>query len=357
MNNNKLKVLALAICAIFTSCKSDDDNGMDNLPKGDYDNGIIISHEGNYTHGNASISYISDDYLIVENTVFNNINNTLLGDTAQSMAFSDELAYIVLNVSNKIEVVNRYTFESVATINSGLINPRYMTISNGTGYVTNWGDGGDATDDYVAIIDLASNTVTSTIPVGEGPEQILEKDYLLYVSHQGGWGVNNIISVIDTSDNNVGTIQVNDAPGAMVFDSNENLVVLCSGADQSWLTPPVETLASITRIDSNTSSIIATMEFASGEHPSLMAHDDDELFYILNGSVYELDDDASTLPTTAILDVSAVSAYGISVDDDMLYLADSDFQEESDLLIYNLDSGSLVQTFDLSIGAAKIYFN
>ncbi|KAA5823523.1 YncE family protein [Algibacter amylolyticus] len=356
MKINKLLVLALLTSIFITSCSEDsDDNPV--VPKGDYENGLIVSHEGNFGQGNASVSFVSDDFLTVENNVFSNVNGAPLGDTAQSITFSDDLAYIVLNVSNKIEVVNRYTFESVATINSGLVNPRYMTISNGKGYVTNWGDGGDSTDDFVAVIDLATNTVSNTIHVGEGPEYILEKGYMLYVSHKGGWGVNNIISVIDTTDNNVGTLEVNDAPGAMAFDSNGNLVVLCSGANQYWLTPAVETLASITRISTNNSAILDVMEFASGEHPSIMTHDDDELFYILNGEVYELEDSSDALPTTAILDVSSTSAYGISVEDDTLYVANSNFTEESDLLIYDLDSASLMETIELSIGAAKIYFN
>ncbi len=48
-----------------------------------------------------------------------------------------------------------------------------MTFANGKGYVTDWGDGGSATDDVVAIINLATNTVESSISVGEGPEQII----------------------------------------------------------------------------------------------------------------------------------------------------------------------------------------
>ncbi|MEP3838446.1 MAG: DUF5074 domain-containing protein [Algibacter sp.] len=357
MKINKLLVLALLTSIFISSCSEDSDD-TPVVPKGNYENGLLISHEGNFGQGNASVSFVSDDLLTVENNVFSNVNGSPLGDTAQSIAFSDEFAYVVLNVSNKIEVLNRYTFESVATINSGLLNPRYMTVSNGKGYVTNWGDGGDSTDDFVAIIDLDTNTVSNTIQVGEGPEYILENEYLLYVSHKGGWGVNNIISVIDISDNNVGTIEVNDAPGAMALDSNGNLVVLCSGANQYWLTPAVETLASITRISTNNSAILDVMEFAQGEHPSIMTHDDDdELFYVLNGEVYELDDSSDVLPTSAILDVSSISAYGISVDDDTLYVANSNFTEESDLLIYDLDSASLIETVELSIGAAKIYFN
>jgi hypothetical protein len=39
--------------------------------------------------------------------------------------------------------------------------------------VTNWGNGGSATDDYVAVVNLSTYLV-SKIPVVEGPERILE---------------------------------------------------------------------------------------------------------------------------------------------------------------------------------------
>ncbi len=126
MKMNKLTLLALTLGLIFTSCTSDDDPVVE--IKGDYENGILISHEGNFTSGNASVSYVSNDYSIVENSVFNNVNSRLLGDTAQSIAFNEGLAYIIVNVSQKIEVVDRYTFKSIATIDTGFNKPEIHDI-------------------------------------------------------------------------------------------------------------------------------------------------------------------------------------------------------------------------------------
>jgi hypothetical protein len=41
-------------------------------------------------------------------------------------------------VSNTIQVVNRYSFKSIATIDKDLKNPSYIVFANGKGYVTNW---------------------------------------------------------------------------------------------------------------------------------------------------------------------------------------------------------------------------
>jgi hypothetical protein len=45
-----------------------------------------------------------------------------LGDTGQDVGLYNDLAFVVLNYSNKIEVINRYTMVHVATIDSGLSN-------------------------------------------------------------------------------------------------------------------------------------------------------------------------------------------------------------------------------------------
>ncbi|WP_243652250.1 YncE family protein [Mariniflexile fucanivorans] len=350
---NKLTLLALTIGIIFTSCTNDDDPV--DVIKGEYDNGIIVLNEGGFYQGNASISYVSDDYSTVENSVFYNVNSKLLGDTAQSIAFLDDLAYIVVNVSQTIEVVNRYTFLSVATIDTGLTNPRYIAFANGKGYVTDWGDGGSTTDDVVAVINLTTNTVESSIPVGEGPEQILSKNNKLYVSHKGGWSTNNIVSVIDTATNGVQTITVDDVPDEMILDEAGDLVVLSEGANQYWLTPAVETPGAITKINTTDNSIISTLTFEAGVHPSLMAYSDGKIYYQVSGKVYSITDSATSLSTTSIIDDSF---YGMAVNNNTLYGTKTNFTAGTgEMLIYNLATNTLNTTKTLKVGAAKIYFN
>ena len=350
MKKNIYSIVALSL--LVFSCSNDDDAFTQPEPLGAYENGILISAEG----GPSSISYISNDFSVTENQVYFNVNNENLGVYLQSVGFNGDKAYVVVDAGT-ITVVNRYTFEKVGAITTGLIMPRYITFSNGKGYVTNWGDGEDTTDDFIAVIDLNTNTVTSTIAIEEGPEQILSKGNNLYVSHKGGYNINNIISVIDTSDNSIETIEVNDAPDAMAFDSNGNLVVLCSGDERYWLADYVETAASITRIKTSTASVISTIEFPDGSHPALMAHDDDEVYYILNSQVYELDDNDTVLPSGSILDLTVGYAYGLSVNDDKLYVTDASFTAQSELVVYDLSSNTLTNTFSVGLGASKIYFN
>ncbi|GAA4238998.1 hypothetical protein GCM10022291_31610 [Postechiella marina] len=346
-------ILSLLSVSLFVFSCSNDDDGGEQLPLGDYDNGILVSAEG----GPASVSYISDDYKTVENEIYYNVNTENLGVYLQSVGFNGDLAYIISDNANTITVVNRYTFVKQAEIKTGLITPRYITFLNGRGYVTNWGDGTDTTDDFIAEIDLTTNTVTGTVDIAEGPERILAKDDRLYISHKGGYNINNIISVIDTSDNSVETITVNDAPDEMALDSNGNLVVLCSGDNRTLKSDFVETAASITRINTATDAVIETLEFDAGMHPSQMAHDNNEVYYAMSNKIYELNDDASDLPITSVLDVADINLYGLSVNNNKVYVTNASFTEQSELLIYDLTNASLLETFNVGLGASKIYFN
>ena len=68
----------------------------------------------------------------------------------------------------------------VGTISTGLVNPKYIAFASGKAFVTNWGNPTIATDDFVAVIDLNTNLVTSSIPVEESPGRILSNNGKLY---------------------------------------------------------------------------------------------------------------------------------------------------------------------------------
>ena len=127
-----------------------------------FEAGILISNEGPFGSGFGTVSYIDANFTAVDNDIYQDVNNDNLGNIVQSIGFSETNAYVVANVGNKITVVNRFSFEEITKIETGLMNPRFMITANNKGYVTNWGSGSDATDDYIAVIDLDTNTITTT---------------------------------------------------------------------------------------------------------------------------------------------------------------------------------------------------
>lgn len=339
--------LGLALSALFfTSCNSDDD-GYQPTPDsdGEYQHGVFILNEGNFGGGNATVSFLSDEGVLSQD-IYGKVNNEPLGDVAQSIYLNDDLAFIVLNGSGKIEVVNRYTFEKQATISGGLSNPRYMTILNGKGFVTNWGDPTNPSDDYVAVINLSNYTVESTIPVSEGPEQITSANGKLFVAQMGGWGYGNSVSVINPGSQTVtSTISVGDVPESMVV-VNDALIVLSSGK-ASWTGD--ETQGALTAIDTMTGLVLGSSQFSAGSHPTKLAQAGGNLYYTLGDQIYKTGTDASGWSSAGLLFSTAVDgvfgAYGFAVNNDRIYIGDAgDYTSDGSVFIYNT-SGAFLSSY------------
>lgn len=349
------KIMLFAVATLLVaSCSSDDE--VKELPLGDYENGAFILNQGNFGTDNSSISFLSNG--VVYNNVFAQVNPTeVLGDTGQDMAFYNDYAFIVVNSSQKIEIVNRFTMKHVASITSGLNNPRFITFSNGKGYVTNWGNGTNTTDDFVAVIDLSSFAVTNTISVAEGPEKIVANNGKLYVAHQGGYGFGNSVSVIDTATNAVSSITVGDLPNAL-FIANNTLYVLCSGIP-SYATIPAESAGSLVKVDL-TSNTKTTVAFSNLSHPSNLVHDASSLYYTENLNVYKMNLSATTLPTTPFFSTATqgvTGIYSLTLNNDTFYVGDAvDFNSNGKLYVYNA-TGGFVTNYTVGISPTGVYFN
>ena len=359
MMSKSLKLFStLAIILLMLNCTSDDrDIIIDDLPpSGDYANGVFVLNEGGYTYSNASVSFI-DASGQVYNNVFYAVNGRGLGDVAQSMTFYEDKAYIVVNNSSTVEVVNRYTFEHIATIESQVLTPRYITFIGDKGYLTNWGDPADPEDDYVAVINTQTYEVESKISVSEGPETILNNNGTLYVAHKGGWAWGNSISVINATLKTVtSSIQVADVPDKMVIKNND-LYVICSGKGDYTGN---ETLAGIYKINMVTNQVTDKFRFAQGAHPSYLEIIDNNMLYTLNKDVYKVDLNDFKLPTTPFFSTSTQNIkliYGLSIIHNKIYIADAkDYTSNGEVFVYNLQ-GDFQQNFNVQLIPNGFYNN
>lgn len=335
-NYRFLNVLLLAAGIFYTSGVS-----------AQFSDGVFVLNEGGAGSGNASVTYLSDDFTQVQYDVFGSVNSgAALGDTGQSMGFHGDNAYVVLNISNEIKVVNRSTFALVATI-TGFNNPRFIAFKDGFAYVTCWGNGGDAHDDYVAVIDLATNTQSTTISVSEGPERILQINGKLYVAHQGGYGFGNSVSVIDTASHSVtSSITVGDVPNSIV-EHDGFLYVLCGGKP-FWAS--TETDGALAKIDLATDAVVNTVPFTAA-HPSNLEIAGEQMFYSVDADIFKADLAATTLPAVPLFSIAPQGAYGVygmDILDNKLYIGDAvDYVSPGKVYVYSL-GGALLQ--DLTVG-------
>ena len=222
-----INLLFLLSVVIFSGCSK---NNYDPINFNLYDNGYFITNEGNFGSGNGSISFVNDNG-IVEHDVFATNNSFILGDVVQSMNIINNKAYIVVNNSSKIEVAAVDSMKAVTTID--VLSPRYICqVTENKAYITDWGT------NSVKVLNLNSNIISSSISCGIGPEAIVVNNEYAYICNIGGWGLDNTISIINTSTDILEkTLVVGDKPNSVVVDISGNIWVLSGGYteyDENW---------------------------------------------------------------------------------------------------------------------------
>src|SRR5690554_6994813 len=151
----------------------------------------------------------------------------------------------------------------------------------------------------------------------------------MYVAHAGGWGQNNLISVISGVSVEK-TIIVGDVPNSMVV-VGDYLYVLASGKPEY---SGEETAGSLTKIDLNTHEIVEPQTFEVTQHPSQLVTDGVNLYYNLSGSVHKTEVASISVPGTSVIDRSF---YTLAINDGMLFGTDAgDYASQGTLYVYDL---------------------
>lgn len=333
---------AVATGLLFSACKRDDD------PKPEpetFTKGIMVMNEGSFGSGNASLDFIWRDSLNRRGNIFQDKNGRPLGDVGQSVAFFDGKGYIVVNNSNKIEVVNPDDMTSVGTI-TGLTSPRYaVRAGTGKAFVTDLFAGG------VSVVNTNTLAVENTIAIPGWTEAILAIGNSVYVTVADS----NYIVVIDAATETVTqTITLSKGPNSMALDGNGKLWVLCDGGYN------IE-IPQLHRVDIGLGTVEASIPFPSiNDYPnSLQMNPDGNVMYFLNGDIYRMAIGESAIPTTVFHSAGTRYFYGIGVDpvDGSVYAADAkDFTQSGTVLRYSPLNGNLLDTIPVGVAPSKFYF-
>ena len=302
--------------------------------------GAFIINEGNFMKANGSLSFYSFKDSTVQNNIFQTVNKRPLGDVPNSMTVWDTLGFIVVNNSNKIEVIGLHSWKSVKTIEmAGAPSPRNLAVVNDSkAYVTN------LMANNVAVIDLKTLSLTNTtIAVGANPEEILVYDKKAYVANSG-FGSGNTVSVIDVNtDKVVNTIKVGDNPTGLMLDDDEEINVLCTGRWPAWGdTTDTGTNGGIFVIDTDKGKVVDSIKVTG--HPSEITYAGNDLgFFLLNGSVVSFSTGSNKILNNTFIQGFFYSVEADPVSQQLFVLDAKDYQSNGDLLVYDLNGQLLKQ--------------
>ena len=348
---NKL-IIALSLAAIlFSACKKTPSNEPVIVSLNE---GIFIVNQGNFTVGNSSLSYFEPGSFAKYNNLFNSVNNIPLGDVAQSITIDDSNAYIVVNNSGVIHVIDRWSAEVKGKINE-VGSPRHMLkISDTKAYVS------DFFKNSITIVNPTTYQVTGEISVNRSTEEMVQYGSDVFVANWSGYNqsfANNKILVIDeTQDKITDSITVGIEPNSMVLDHDNNLWVLCSGGYEGTEIP------SLWKIDAATSAVLDTLFFPVVElNPVSLEINGagNKLFYINNG-IYTMATSDTILPDSVFINEDEnriFMALGVDPKNGDIYASNPlDYQKNGKVYRFN-SSGSLKSDMEVGIVPGAFGFN
>jgi YVTN family beta-propeller protein len=337
-------LLVFTLLMICTSCdKNQGNNDQPEIPPKSKQR-VLIGNEGNFQSGSASLTILDLAENKTYNDAFKSINGRPLGDVLESINKNGNLFYLVINNSQKIEIINSSDFKSVATFN-GFKSPRFIEFaSNEKAYVS------EMYSPDLLVVNPVSRTIIKRIHCGSDQEELKIVGRKLYVTCSS----RDQVYVIDVqSDMILDSVKVAANPLALCVDQQNNLWVGCNGTNA--------TKASVWMINTTNDSVVKSVQMKDNLLRRMAINKKLGTLYVLSNIVSKLNvGDDTPAPTTFVNPTDNKSNfYGIGVNpyNGEVYVADArDYVERSVVLRYNT-TGSLVAQFNAGQITGSFYFD
>lgn len=339
-----LKIVWFALVLILGSCSSDDSSEPCSTPgEGNYRKGVFILNEGNFTFGNGSVDFYQPENKTVFSKVFETENGIVPGDVVQSLAIVEETGYLVVNNSQKIEVIDLPNMKVKATI-TGFNSPRFLLpLDAQRAYVS------DLYQDQINIVNLESNTVVGNIPIAGWIESMLLVDGKVWACNKDD---KNKIVVIDPAiDKVVDSIALGVDPNDLLADGFGNIWACGSSPAptyQTWLY----------KINPNSLQIEESTTFSNNQPFTWLAYNSfSESLLLLSHAIYEIDVTATgAIQAETFLPESNNYSIGIDPTQGDVYIGNAkDFLQEGEVVRLS-STGTELDRFETGIIPGRIVF-
>ena len=241
---NKRLFLISSIVMLFWSCRKDDVIVPPTItplttpdPNAAF-KGFYLLNEGNMGSNKSTLDYFDITAGIYNKNIYATVNPGAvkeLGDVGNDIQTYGSKLYAVINVSNKIEVMETATAKRLGQID--IINCRYITFANGKAYISSYAGPVEVNPKaplgFVAEVDTATFQITRKVIVGYQPEEMAVVGNRLYVANSGGYlppTYDSTVSVIDLNTfTEIKKIPVDINLHHLKADPYGNLYVTCRG--------------------------------------------------------------------------------------------------------------------------------
>lgn len=202
----------MLLCSVLMmSCRTDEiiprEEIQDGLaqPENTAIKGFYLLNEGNMGSNKCTLDFFDYETGKYHRNIYAEINPEVvkeLGDVGNDIKIYGSKMYVVVNVSNKIEVLDAKTAKRIKTI--PLQNCRYLAFKNGKAYASSYAGpvvlDPNAPIGKVAEIDTVSLSIQREVTVGYQPEEIQIVGNRLYVANSGGYRFPNYDKTISEVD-------------------------------------------------------------------------------------------------------------------------------------------------------------
>ena len=352
--------LWLFVASLFYACNP---TSEPQVLSGKYGRGVLVINEGNFTEGNGSLSFISQNDEVINNIFESENNGTPVGGIIQSVrgynlgfgANADKLA-IVTNNQDQVVIADADTLRALAIIRKPEVdNPQAFAALGDRGFVTNWGDIGKAfgnnPEGFITEINLRTRSFVRKINTPNvRPQGIVAANNKLYVANSNS----NTISVYNSSGAVIQTIVVANSPDRFVVDNNNKIWVICnSNPDFTFNGNDLGTLVRINPTTDQTEVSITNVP--CGGFNSKMAFGNGKIYTIRGKKVFSVDIVSNQI--TELINNEEFSLYGIGVNpqDGEIYVGEAVFAQGSRVRRFSA-SGSLIREYVAGRGTSGFIF-
>ncbi|MAY83469.1 MAG: hypothetical protein CMP59_04975 [Flavobacteriales bacterium] len=330
---------------LIFSCKEEDSNGIED-PIDTDERHVLVLNEGNFRSANASISVYLPNKKSVHHDVYSNANQDVpLGDVVQSANKINGNLWLVVNNSNRIEILEPRTYKWIGRV-SALNSPRYCIPGpNGKVYVS------DLYEGMVYVVDVNSYTVTDRISTNGWTEEMLLIGDSLFVCQVDS---SQLLVINTMSDSIVDRIPTAKSPLSLVLDINGKIWIGCSGGfnDQDPALMKIDPKSLIVEMT------LSVPDVSKSIGDLAMSPSKDELYFLMD-DLYKMDINATALPANAWVTKASANFYAMDVDpfNGDVYLSDAiDYQQDG--VIYRYDSnGQMIHQFKTGLIPGFFYFD